>query len=321
MAGYMRTNVLRAALLAFLLVLAGCNGGGGGATTTDQQQTLVSNPSTVTDGSNPTTATPTPATGSPRGLEPRTAQGQRFLELAEANDVPVRTAVTINGTFSVVYEVEPGADGSVSRRGFRLAQLYATVVNETWASNESSWNATRMEATAITEDDVLVSSYRMPAYWGRQVRSTEIFTESWLGRQLDDANSRIYQNGTVANVSRNLSRFGATLQANTNGTVEGVTRRGGTVFVTFETETDNRTVRRNRVGTIVRVYGALAYRGWDPERMEVEVVRPDGDTYGWYHIERIRALNSYRNQATAPIQLALDTLYLEADGLDGPRDG
>jgi hypothetical protein len=316
----MRTNVLRAALLALLLVLAGCNGGGG-TTTTAPQQTLVDDPSTPSDGQAATTATPTPVTGSPRGLEPRTEQGRRFLELAEANDIPVRTAVTINGTFSVVYEVEPGADGSVSRRGFRVAQLYATVVNDTWASNTSSWNATRMEATAITGDDVLVSSYRMPAYWGRQVRSTEIFTSSWLGRQLDDANSRIYQNGTVANVSRNLTRFGATLQANTNATVESVTRRGGTVFVTFETETDNRTIRRNRVGTIVRVYGALAYRGWDPERMEVEVVRPDGDTYGWYHIERIRALNSYRNQATAPIQLALDTLYLEEDGLDGTRDG
>ena len=319
MAGYMRTNVLRAALLALLLVLAGCNGGGG-TTTTAPEQTLVDDPPSTTDGpDSPSTSTSTPdASGPTRGLEPRTEQDERFLELAEANDVPVRTAVTINGTFSVVYEVESGADGSVSRRGFRVAQAYATLVNDTWASN-ASWNATRMEATAVTEDGVLVSSYRMPAYWGRQVRSSEVFTESWLGRRLDAANSRIYQNGTVANVSRNLSRFGATLQANTNGTVRSVTRRGGTVFVTFETETDNRTVRRNRVGTVVRVYGALAYEGWDPERMEVEVVRPDGDTYGWYFIRRIRALNSYRNQATAPIQLALDTLYLEEDGLDGPR--
>jgi hypothetical protein len=314
----MRTNVLRAALLALLLVLAGCNGGGG-TTTTAPQQTLVDDPSTPTDGQEPaTTRTPTPGdTGPARGLEPRTEQGRQFVEIAEANGVPIRTAVTINGTFSVVYEVEPGADGSVSRRGFRVARTYATVVNDTWASNTSSWNATRMEATAMTEDGVLVSSYRMPAYWGRQVRSTDVYTGSWLGRRLDNANSRVYQNGTVANVSRNLSRFGATLQANTNATVRGVTRRGGTVFVTYETETDNRTLRRNRVGTIVRVYGAFAYEGWDAERMEVEVVRPDGDTYGWYHIKRIRALNSYRNQATAPIQLALATRFLEEDGLDG----
>ena len=308
----MRTNALRAALLAVLLVLAGCNGGGGGTTTTAPQQTLASNQTPATDSDG--TATPTGPSGS-SGVDPRTAQDRQFLELAEANDVPVRAAYTSNRTLNVVYEVQDDGAG-VSRRGFRVAQAYATVVNDTWHSN-ASWNATAMEATAITENGAPVSSYRMPAYWGYRVRSMEVFTDSWLGTRLDGANARVYANGSVANISDNLTQFGAALGSVQNGTVTQLTRRGGTVFVTLETETDNRTLLESRFARIVVTYGAFAYRDWDPERVELEVVRPDGDTYGWYHIKRIRALNAYRNQATQPIIFARETFEPENDALDG----
>jgi hypothetical protein len=313
MAGHMRTNVLRAALLAALLVLAGCNGGGG-ATTTAPQQTLASNqspePTTDTGG----TATPPGSAGS-SGVDPRTAQDRRFLELAEANDVPVSVAVTQNGTFNVVYEVQNDGSG-VSRRGFRVAQAYATLVNDTWHSN-ASWNATAMEATAVTENGTPVSSYRMPAYWGYRLRTQEVFTDSWLGTRLDGSSARVYANGSIANISDNLTQFGAGLGSVQNGTVTQLTRRGGTVFVTLETETENRTLLESRLARTVVTYGAFAYRDWDPERVELEVVRPDGDTYGWYHIKRIRALNAYRNQATQPIIFARETFEPENDALDG----
>jgi len=309
----MRSNALRAALLAALLVLAGCNGGGG-ATTTAPQQTLASGPSTATDdGSSPTT--PTPDASTPRGLEPRTEQDQQVIDLAEANDVPIRTAVTVNGTLNVVYEVQDDGAG-VSRRGFRVAQAYATVVNETWHS-DATWNATAMEATAVTENGAPVSSYRMPAYWGYRLRSQEVFTDSWLGTRLDSANARVYANGSIANISENLTQFAAGVENVQNGTLRSITRRGGTVFVTLETETDNRTVLERRLARVVITSGAFAYRGWDPERVELEVVRPDGDVYGWYHIKRIRALNAYRNQATQPIIFVRETFEPENGALDG----
>lgn len=310
----MQPSPIRVVLLAVLLLLAGCNGGG--------ESTTVDSLSSPGDGSAVTTATETAAETTTAGSNdddsspgPRTSQGQRFVELAEGNGVPIRDAFARNGTFHVVYRVPSESSPAVSKRGFTVAQAYMTTVNETWSTNKT-WNTSAMEATAVTGDRIPVSTYRMPSYWGRRVKTTELFSESNLATDLDEATVR-YINGSVPYSIENTSLFDLNLRRAQNGTITSVVRRGDTAFVTLETPPSDRELLKKRIARITTVYGAFVDRGWDVSRVELEVRSPDGDIYGWYHIKEKWARKVYSKGISQRHFFVYDTYFPENDGLDG----
>lgn len=298
-------STLLACSLALMLVLAGCNGQGGSGTAGTP---AFPSGSVTTDGTTPTdTPTPTPS-ASDIADQPQTGA---LIAEARSRGLGIHSFDTRNDTVVVRYYADSGE--SAVQRGTVLAFAYAEVVNRTWESN-ATWNATQMDAIAVTESGEPISRYRMMAYWGRQV-STEFYDTNELGARIDQTFATT-QNGQYPPVSTNLLTFGRNVDRVPGMNLTALYERSDTVFVTVRNNTANQSAYEQRIRSITEVYGAFVNQSFEPSVVQLEVRGPDGEIEGWYRISNERAFQVYLGNDVV-WAIVQDTYVAENDRLEG----
>lgn len=303
-------STLLACSLALLLVLAGCNGqGGAGTAGTPSFPAGSVTPGEATPTDTPTeTPTPTP---SAIDIADERQTGALIAE-ARSRGISVESFDTRNDTVVVRYYANSTEDAV--RRGVILSSAYTSVVNATWQT-DATWNATKLDAVAVTTDGTPLTRYRMMAYWGAQI-GEEYYDTDELTRRID-ASFAAAQGGQFPAASQNLLAFGTTVDRTSGVNLTALFQRGDTVYVTVENRTQNNTEYRNRLRTVVQVYGAFVNQSFEPRFVELEVRDENGDVEGWYRIDRRRALNYYLTENPTVFALIADTYWEESDNLEG----
>lgn len=295
--------------LALLLVLAGCNGGGGDATPSPTLQPLTDDETetaTPSDGQNPSVVEPDDVD------DPETAA---FVREARARNITLREVRLVDGLLQVAYDIDDSSSDAMQRQAVELSVAYANVVNRTWETN-ASWNTSGMAATAVNDAGQPVARFRMPAYWGRQVKNDFISRDDFGERIGETYVTAADEN--FAEPSDNLTQFGRGVAATTDGNVVSLDQSRDVVFLTMRVETSNQTVQQREVLLVSQVYGGFINESWDTTALQITLYGPDGDLVGWVRVPPDRALGSFQGISIAN-RYILNRFVLEGDNLQGDR--
>ncbi|WP_136715418.1 hypothetical protein [Halorientalis salina] len=292
------TSTLAVCGVAVLCVLAGCSGNG--------SPPPVETPTVDENG----TATTPFESGTATPFEPGVAdteRGRAILDVIRGRDLPVQSVETRNRTVHLTYEA---TNGSRDETVFFLALAYGEAVDDTWSSG-LTWNASRMDAVALDGDGTPVARFRMPAYWARQTAERQL-NATELAARLRNATETV--RADTPDRDERTGSFRSAVTADADGTVTEVDRRGRTVFLTIETDTDDETLERT-LGNLTATYGTHVDRGWNTTAMEVTIRGPDGDLYGWYRADADLAVDAASGNESVTADL-LDAIYPEDDALE-----
>ncbi|MFD1588846.1 hypothetical protein ACFR9U_17855 [Halorientalis brevis] len=296
----MQSSTVAACGLALLCVLAGCSGDSGTPTYTDPpvDDRVETDAITATD-----TATPF----GPSVNE--TDQPRSFLDVIRGRNLGVESVQTRNGSVHVRYEAVNGSERR-EQAAFFLGLAYGSAVNDTWSSAET-WNASAMAAVAVDENGTPVTSFRMPAYWGRQTATGAIEATDLAARIRNATANRTDEGGETGTDAMRVS-FRDALATDADATVADFDERGETAFLTLETETSDDALAAT-LATLTETYGQQANGGWNASVLEVTIRGTDGDLYGWYRVEADAAVDTDGGSVPGGV---LDRVYRENGALE-----
>jgi len=294
--------VFAVCVLLVLAGLAGCSG-----------ERPPREPTITEPDIRPPNVTASTTTATPVSIDPSAADSQQGATVLERQSrLSIESIAENNDTILVVFEtVRP--DAPLDDQYIYLGDKYASVVNETWAGEET-WNVTRMDLVAVDANGSRLGSTRITAYWGHQVK-TDAITAATFKSRLRATSDAARADGSIPSHTDEPADFEATLDAETDVSKSAVEQRGNTLFLTVGLDANGTAAREDVVTEVASAYGTFKEAGGNTTALELTVRGTDTDLLGWYRIDAGQALGvASGNQGS--IDAVLATYYPEDDRLE-----